>query len=200
MAHAIRPLSAALIVTAAMLALAACAPTPPRFPELPRLEVSTGFGLKNLCGLGVSPPISISGAPQGTARYRVKMTNTSVLVQDAWEDTLPATPAGVAEGAAASYPPPCMGTFQQYAYRFEIMALDAGNRPLAYGQTTASAVSLDRIVRQQRRTPATQTPAAASTTAPPAIIDKEDDSDLFGTLPYRNYGPIVAPPPVEPTD
>lgn len=199
MVPAIRFPHAALTAAVALLALAACAPTPPLFPELPRLQVSTGFGLRNLCGLGVSPAIGVTGAPAGTARYRVRMTNTSVLLQTPWQETLPASPAGIAEGAAPSYPPPCMGVYQQYAYRFEVMALDANDRPLAYGQATASAVSLDRLVRQARNAPAT--PGAAATPPGPApVLEREDDRDLFGTPPYRNYGPVVSPPPIEPAD
>jgi hypothetical protein len=199
MAPAIRSPRAALTAAVALLALAACAPTPPLFPELPRLQVSTWFGIQNLCGPGVSPAIAVKDPPAGTTRYRVRMTNTSVLLQTAWQETLPASPTGIAEGASPNYPAPCMGTYQQYAYRFEVMALDASDHPLAYGQTTASAVSLDRLVHQARKAPAK--PGAPVTPPGPApVLEREDDSDLFGTLPYRNYGPVVAPPPIEPAD
>jgi hypothetical protein len=199
MVPAIRFPCAAFTVAVALLALAACAPASPLFPELPRLQVSTGFGIQNLCGLGVSPAIAVKDAPAGTTRYRVRMTNTSVVLQTPWQETLPAGPTGIAEGAAPSYPPPCMGTYQQYAYRFEVMALDASDRPLAYGQTSATAVTLDRLVRQVRNAPA-KPGAAAAQPGPPPVLEREDDSDIFGTLPYRNYGPVVAPPPIEPAD
>jgi hypothetical protein len=199
MVPAIRFPRAALSVAVALLALAACAPPPPLFPELPRLQVSTGFGIQNLCGPGVSPEIAVKDPPAGTTRYRVRMTNISVLLQTPWQETLPASPNGIAEGAAPSYPPPCMGTYQQYAYRFEVMALDASDRPLAYGQATATAVTLDRLVRQARNTPAKPgAPAVAPGPAP--VLEREDESDLFGTLPYRNYGPVVSPQPVAPAD
>jgi hypothetical protein len=199
MAPAIRSPRAALTAAVALLALAACAPASPLFPELPRLQVAAAFGLQNLCGLGVSPAIAVAGAPAGTTRFRVRMTNTSVLLQTPWQETLPAGPTGIAEGAAPSYPPPCMGTYQQYAYRFEVMALDANDRPLAYGQTTATAVTLDRLARQARNAPA-QPGAAAARPGPARVLEREDERDLFGTLPYRNYGPVVTPPPVEPAD
>lgn len=199
MAPAIRFPHAALVAAAALLALSACAPTPPLFPELPRLKVSTGFGIRNLCSLGVSPAIAVIDAPTGTARYRVRMTNTSVLLHTPWQETLPAGPTGIAEGAAPSYPPPCMGTYQQYAYRFEVMALDANDRPLAYGQTTVSAVSLDRLVGQARNA-STKPGTATAPPGPAPVLEREDERDLFGTLPYRNYGPVVTPPPVEPAD
>lgn len=200
MAPAILPSGAAFTAAVALLAFAACAPTPPLFPELPRLTVSTGFGLQNLCNEGVSPAIAVAGAPNGTTRYRVKMTNTSVVLQTAWQDTLPASPSGIAEGVAPSYPPPCMGTYQQYAYRFEVMALDARDRPLAYGTTMASAVSLDRLVRQTRNAPRPGTPGNAPSVAPGTVpvLEREDERDLFGTPSYRSYGPVVAPPPVDP--
>lgn len=200
MAPAIRPSGAALTAAFALLALAACAPTPPLYPELPRLTVSTGFGVQNLCNEGVSPAIGIAGAPKDTARYRVRMTNISVVLQTAWQDTLPATPSGIAEGVAPSYPPPCMGTFQQYSYRFEVMALDANDRPLAYGTTTASAQTLDRLVRQARNAPRPGTPGNAPAVAPGSapVLEREDERDLFGTPSYRSYGPVVAPAPVEP--
>jgi hypothetical protein len=198
MDFAIRP---SLTAVAALLALASCAPATPPYPELPRLTVATGFGVRNLCGLGVSPAIAVTNAPSGTVRYRVRMTNTSVLVQTPWQETIPATKDGIAEGAAASYPAPCMGTFQQYQYRFDVMALDANDRPLAYGQAATTAVALDRLVRQARRTPGAATPPSASNVpgAPP-VIDREDERELMGTLPYRNYGPIVAPQPDPPSE
>ncbi len=196
MAPAISPLWCRANRRLALLALAACAPTPPLYPELPRLTVSTGFGVQNLCNEGVSPAIGIAGAPKDTARYRVRMTNISVVLQTAWQDTLPATPSGIAEGVAPSYPPPCMGTFQQYSYRFEVMALDANDRPLAYGTTTASAQTLDRLVRQARNAPRPGTPGNAPAVAPGSapVLEREDERDLFGTPSYRSYGPVVAPP------
>lgn len=182
------------LLLAALLALASCAPPAPVMPELPRLTVAAGFGPKNLCGLGVSPAIAITGAPNGTTRYRVRMSNLDVLWQTAWQDTLPAGEGGVTEGASVSYPPPCLGTFQQYRYRFEVLALDSGERPLAYGQTTALAVPLDRLVRQQP-TPAPSNTGPDRAPTSPTVLEREDDTQLFGTSPYRNPGPIVAPYP-----
>ncbi|HEY1231171.1 MAG TPA: hypothetical protein VGF26_28035, partial [Ramlibacter sp.] len=66
---------------------AACASPPAPFPDLPRLDVSTRLTSRNVCGLGVSPPINIAKAPSATAQYRLRMTNMDVMFQQPWQAT-----------------------------------------------------------------------------------------------------------------
>src|SRR5262245_49213855 len=96
--------------------LAGCASPPPPFPELPRLGVATTIGSKNLCGLGVSPAITINNAPPATAQYRLRMSNTDVLYQQPWTTTVTAVPNGFAEGAIADYDAPCVGDLRVYSF------------------------------------------------------------------------------------
>jgi hypothetical protein len=178
-------------------ALAGCATPPPPFPDLPRLGVATTFGSKNLCGLGVSPPININNAPPATTQYRLRLTNTDVLYQQPWQTTATAVPGGFTEGALADYEAPCVGDLRVYSfyryqtYRLEVLALDAQNRPLAYGQTTVLVQSvnatLDRERSAQRRT-ASQPAVAAPT---PAIIQPVGPAtvDTVG----RQVSPVLIP-------
>lgn len=135
----------------ALLLVAACAPAPRPFPELPSLRISTSIGSANMCGLGVSPAIRIDNAPEATVRYKVRMSNTSVLIQTPWEPTFPARPGGIPEAAAENYDPPCPGQFQGFNYEIEVLALDAADRPVAYGRTNFGLGSIDKVVEAEHR-------------------------------------------------
>ncbi|MBI3452479.1 MAG: hypothetical protein HY057_06560 [Rhodospirillales bacterium] len=137
------------VAVAGLLALAGCAASSP-FPGLPEMRVSTDFGLKNLCGLGVSPQIRLRNVPAGTVSYTVRMTNIDALVNTPWQATVLAEGRDIPEGAGADFPAPCPGEAQAFRYRFEVLALDAGARPLAYGKAIAVAGPIGPIVRNER--------------------------------------------------
>jgi hypothetical protein len=176
----------------ALLTLAACASPPPQFPELPRLDVATRITSRNMCGLGVSPAVSIANAPAATARYRFRMTNTDVLFQQPWQATVPATPTGYGEGALPDYEGPCLGERRLYTYspyfnyRFEALALDAQDRPLAYGQTNLVVQSLPETIELER---AARGQAAPLRTPPPGTVNPIINPALYPRLP----GPIYEP-------
>jgi hypothetical protein len=111
------------------------------------MALDVEFGVKNLCGLGVSPAMTLSPVPDGTARWRVKLTNIDALIQTPWEETLPATGATIAEGAAANYVAPCPGDTRVFRYRTEVMALDAEGRALAHGMAVRPIASLASLAR-----------------------------------------------------
>ncbi|HEX2115939.1 MAG TPA: hypothetical protein VHM01_16155 [Alphaproteobacteria bacterium] len=170
-----------------MLVLAAltagCASPPPPFPELPRLSVSTHITSRNLCGLGVSPAIDIANAPPATARYRVRLTNTNVLFQSPWQTTAEAVPGGFAEGTLADYQAPCVGElrvnsfYPYHSYRLEVLALDAQNRPLAYGATAFLVQSVSVTLEQERAVRgATRIPQAPAAIGP--AIDPADAESI----------------------
>jgi hypothetical protein len=151
-----RQIGRAAASAAALLALAACASPPPPFAELPKLTVATRITSRNMCGMGVSPAITIRGAPSATARYRLRMTNIDVLFQEPWQTTAAATEDGYREGALPDYDGPCLGELRIYApvpyfrYRFEVLALDTQDRPLAYGQMTLLVRSIGDTVEQEK--------------------------------------------------
>lgn len=168
-----------------------CAPPPPPHPELPQLAVSVPFGTKNMCGLGVSPAVVVPNPPKGTTSYKVQMTNLSVLFQEPWKAELPARPNGIPEGAAPDYPGPCPGDLQAFSYRFEVMALDAQDQPLAYGQTSIAVYPIERTLKQERAATGGRTGAPMG---PP-----EPSAPLEYPLPYsRNFGTPTLTPPYNP--
>lgn len=116
-------------------ALPACAPLRPGPEGLARLDIGVRFALENLCSGGLSPPIAISPAPRGAASYAVRLTNVSVLrqVPSDWRIPIPSDPARIPYAALAGYAGPCHGDHQNFAYRVEVLALDGGGAPLAYG-------------------------------------------------------------------
>lgn len=185
-----RSRAAGLVFGLAALA-AGCAPSPPPFPELPRLAFSIPFSTKNMCGLGVSPAVVVPNPPEGTVRYKLQMTNASVLFQQPWQEVLPARPNGIPEGAAPDYPGPCPGDLQAFQYRFEVLALDAQNRPLAFGQTGIAVYPIDRELKRERA----NTGGTAASRVPP-----EPSSPIETPLPYaRDWGNnAVLSPPISP--
>lgn len=193
---AFRPVSLCVLLAGAV---AACASPPPPFPDLPRLRVSTYLGSRNLCGLGISPPIDIDKAPPGTAQYRLRMTNTDVLFQTPWQTTQPAKSKGFAEGDIADYQAPCVGDLRLYSaytyqlYRLEVLALDDQSRPLAYGSTTVQVHSVNTMLDRERSAQRGGTQGTPEQT--PAIIGPviPDDSGIGPRI-----NPVLMPPVVSP--
>jgi hypothetical protein len=193
---AFRPVSLCILIAGA---LAGCASPPPPFPDLPRMNVSTYIGSRNLCGLGISPPINIGKAPSETTQFRLKLTNIDVLFQSPWQTTQPAKEGGFAEGDIADYQAPCVGDLRLYStytyqlYRLEVLALDDQSRPLAYGTTTVQIHSvntmLDRERAAQGRTP--QATPGPETPAAPTMLPYDD------TIGPR-INPVLIPPPPGP--
>lgn len=187
--NAIRRRAAAPLALLLAGLLAGCASPPPPFPDLPRLGVSTQIGSKNLCGLGVSPAISISQAPPATTQYRLRMTNIDVLYQQPWQTTATAVPGGFSEGAIADYEAPCVGDLRVYSfyryqtYRLEVLALDPQSRPLGYGQTTFLVQSVNTTLGRERG----QNRAVSAARETPAIIQP------VGPATVDTVGPQVAP-------
>lgn len=131
------------------IAASACAPRPSPYPDLTPLAVSAQLGERNLCGLGVSPAVSIANRPDGVANYRIKITNIDALLHTPWETTVPASAGGIAAGAARDYQAPCPGEFQNHRYRLEVLALDGSGRPVGYGSTLLAAQPLAVLVRKR---------------------------------------------------
>lgn len=172
------------------IAAPACAPGPSPYPDLARLTVSARFGERNLCGLGVSPAVSIANPPDGVANYRIKITNIDVLLHTPWEATLPASAGGIAEGIARDFQAPCPGEFQSYRYRLEVLALEQSGRPIGYGATLIAAQSLAVLVRKRSGgalpEPAAAEPLPAPQDSPLDFVTGRDRDR--GTLP-----PIIGP-------
>jgi hypothetical protein len=172
---------------------AACASPAPPFPELPRLDVSTTLTSRNVCGLGVSPPINIGKAPPATAQYRLRMTNTDVLFQQPWQTTVEAKPGGFAEGMIADYQAPCVGDLRLYSfyrfqqYRLEVLALDAQSRPLAYGSTNFLLQSISSMQDRERSSQARRTPDA------PVARPSEVVGPMMGPVGPNTIGPQIDP-------
>jgi hypothetical protein len=152
----------AAAILAAAVALAACTPARPGPPGAAAMGVRSFFGAQHLCSLGVSPPVEFDGVPAGTARYRLRFLNVGVLVAPPRDFEIPAEGSAIPEGAFADWRGPCPGEFQTFTYRLEAVALDAGGRPLAYGQTSLVAMSTTRLTNappaERPRMPGRQSP------------------------------------------
>ena len=196
-----------MVAAAALAAFAAgCASPPEPYAELPRLGVTTQLASRNLCGLGVSPPITLTNVPSATARYRLRMTNIDVLMQTPWQTTADATPGGFTEGALADYEGPCVGDltinsfYPYHMYRLEVLALDGQSRPLAYGSTTFQVHSITATVDRERGRTARGT-STREPLAPPPIAGPTTDprtSDSMGrfvspALVPQMQGPVYQP-------
>lgn len=165
-----------LFAVAALLILTACANERGPNPNLPRMGLNAEFTSRNLCSLGVSPEVRLGGVPEGTAAYRWRMTNVSVLFAPSWETELPASGTTIPEGAAADFPTPCMGELerpQPVSYRFEVLALGADRQPLAYGWNFILVRSLpyQLELEQQRAKRRLPEPARVPPRQPPAFFN-----------------------------
>jgi hypothetical protein len=196
--NAIRGRAAAPLALLLAGLLEGCASPPPPFPDLPQLSFSSQITSKNLCGLGVSPAISVNNAPPATAQYRLRMTNTDVLYQQPWQTTVTAVPNGqFSEGAIADYEAPCVGDlrvytfYRYYTYRFEILALDTQGRPLAYGQTSFLVQSVNTTLDRERSNQRRAGSQAAPPPSTPSIIEPVGPATV-GTI-GRQVSPVLIP-------
>jgi hypothetical protein len=178
----------------ALFFLTACASPPRAFPDLPRLNFVTNITSRNMCGLGVSPAITIANAPQATASYRFRLVNTDVLFQEPWQTTVAAAPSGYREGAIPDYEGPCFGERRLYAlapyfrYRFEALALDGRDRPLAYGQVSMIVRTISETIELEKAAAAGAAPPPP--TVPPASeINPMVNPALYPRLPGVIYEP-----------
>jgi hypothetical protein len=189
-------LSRALVAAVGVLTLGGCYSPPTPFPGLPRMGVATQFGIQNLCNVGVSPQIKLSKVPDGTTDYVVQITDTDVLIQTPWRETIPfADKAEIPEGAAKTFVGPCLGDNTRfpplapygYVFRVEVLAQNAGGKPLAYGATNVLVQSpylTARRLRLQQQQPAPGAPGAgAYPGGAPGPIQ----------LPYSNFPPGMSP-------
>jgi hypothetical protein len=135
------------LMACATALLGACATHVPGPAGVPQMGVRTYFGIEHVCSLGVSPPILLDGAPAGAARYRVRFTNTSVLRAEAPQFEAPAGARGIEQGALEGYRGPCPGEQAGFAFRVEVLALDAGGRAIGYGYANAMALNPSRHIR-----------------------------------------------------
>lgn len=189
-----RCLRLASIAFAALVA--ACASPPPPYPDLPRLSVSTAFGSRNICGLGVSPPIGIEKAPATATQYRLRLTDMDVLFQTPWQTTLEAKPGGFAEGDIPDYQAPCVGDLRLYSsywyhqYRLEVLALDAQNRPVAYGSTTALVRSINSTLDSERAAQRGANPGSTAPSSQPQPPPTPIIGPGLGINEYNSIGPV----------
>lgn len=149
------------MIAAILLLAAGCAPVDPGPAGVHRMGVRTFLDVRHLCALGVSPPIELDGAP-GPGRYRVRMTNTSVLYASPTDYEVMLAGSEIPEGALEGYRGICPGETQVFNIRIEVAALDARSRTTAYGYMTVNAYSTTRILKssqdQRPRMPVRQSP------------------------------------------
>ena len=176
----VRPLAVpAVMLMLIALSLVACAPMRTGYSDLPRLRVAVRLGLENLCAGSQSPPIALQNVPAGTARYRFRMSNMSVLMQtpSEWTIPVPDEPSLIPIGALAGYSGPCPGEFQRFNYRMEVLALDAQGRPSGFGAANMQVASVNRMAQEAWRR------AGKSEAADPTLAPVFDD-ELRDVFPY----------------
>lgn len=174
-------------------------PTPP-LAKLPRLGLTTQFGVENLCDIGLSPRIALSNVPANTKTYIVQITDIDVLIQSPWREAIPATSkTEIPEGIAKTFVGPCIGDNNRFApvapngytFRVEVLAESAADKPLAYGWTNVYVQSPYLTARrlrtqQQQRSPK---PSEPSQPNPP----QTQPGLVPGPYPYENFSPSIAP-------
>ena len=99
--------------------------------DLPEMGVSFQFQEKHRCS-SLSPAITLSDVPEGTQRYRVKLTDRDVPSFDHGGGTVSANGNVIPEGALSSYTGPCPPS-GSHTYQFRVLALDADGKAIAVG-------------------------------------------------------------------
>ena len=124
-------LFSALAVFAAGIALAACSEIPEDAAEL---GVDFTFQERHRCS-ETSPAIRVSGAPESTVGYRVKLVDLDVPSFNHGGGEVSQSSGRIRPGALESYIGPCppIGT---HTYEFRVSALDADGRIVGYGTAT----------------------------------------------------------------
>ncbi|MBL8700163.1 MAG: hypothetical protein JNK67_17425 [Alphaproteobacteria bacterium] len=192
---------AAPLALALTAALAACSATRGIYDDLPRLRLATRIALANMCAGSQSPTIGIANAPAGIARYRVRMSNVTVLWQSPseWTIAAPTEPGLIPIGALPGYSGPCPGDQQQFSYRFEVLALGGGGQPLGYGITTIRVRSVNDLAQETWRRAARSEPL--DPTKPPAfeaedgefVMPRRSGDDIFDDRPRDRVGDTPYP-------
>lgn len=168
----------------ALAVVGGCAQAPQPYADLPALQVSTRIALANMCAGSQSPPIGLANVPPGTARFRVRLSNLSVLRQQPVEWTIPVSEERtlIPIGALAGYVGPCPGDTQAFTYRFEVLALGAGDRPAGYGMARIRVSSVNALAQETWRRATRSDPI--DPTRPPAFDD--DGTDVFAVTRGRD--------------
>lgn len=188
--------------------LAACGPMRGPQSALPQMTLGMRFGLENLCSGSQSPPIRIVDVPEATTAYRIRITNVSVLIQSPREWTIPAPGEKelVPFGALDNWTGPCPGDLQRYRYRVEVLALDGGGSPVAYGLTEDTVDSVNEQAQRMWRRGAAgpqfdptvpPDPRADQATERIEIFPRDRDGGLFDERTPRGL-PVPVPDPLAP--
>lgn len=100
---------------------------------LPTMDVAFTFEQPHKCE-GVSPEIRLGNVPSAAATLDIKMTDLDAPRFKHWQQTIPVTTT-IAEGRGTDYFGPCppSGT---HRYTISVLAKDAQEQPLAYGEHT----------------------------------------------------------------
>jgi phosphatidylethanolamine-binding protein (PEBP) family uncharacterized protein len=126
-------------VLVVVLSLAGCAPVQTvQTDTLPRMGVDYAFASKHKCASGASPELRLANVPPGVTSFDVAMTDLDVPSFQHWRQTIPASGAVIREGAGKGYYGPCP-PYGSHRYKIEVIAKDAGGKPVAYGEKTVVA-------------------------------------------------------------
>jgi phosphatidylethanolamine-binding protein (PEBP) family uncharacterized protein len=106
--------------------------------NLPKIGVDYALTEQQICLGKGSPEVRLTGLPAGVASYDVLMTDLDAPSFRHWRETIksqePVIPAGRGTGYVGPRCPP-----NGHRYRIGILARNAQQQPIAYGEKTATA-------------------------------------------------------------
>jgi len=120
-----------ILLLAMASALAGCQTVP---DNAAKLDVSFNFTSASRCS-SVSPAITILGAPAGTAKYSVVMSDKQAPGFNHGGGTVQASGNTIQAGALKSYTGPCPPT-GSHDYTISVKALDASGAVVGAGSAT----------------------------------------------------------------
>jgi phosphatidylethanolamine-binding protein (PEBP) family uncharacterized protein len=126
------------MVFAACLACASCQDATVDTTNLPTITVEYELTEQYICNGAGSPAIKLGNLPAGVASYDVRMTDLDSPSYRHWKETILSRESVIPAGKGSRYSGPGCPP-NGHRYRISILARNAQQQPIAYGEKTIKA-------------------------------------------------------------
>lgn len=101
------------------------------------MSIDFKWARENLCERGFSPEITVSGIPEGTARFKVRLRDLNMTSYNHGGGEVENDGSGIIRaGDLKDYRGPCPPMGDTHRYSFTVQALDAAGKMLAKAEKT----------------------------------------------------------------
>ena len=101
------------------------------------MSIDFKWGTENLCNRGYSPQITVTGIPEGTVRFKVRLRDLNMMSYNHGGGEVENDGSGIIRaGDLKDYRGPCPPLGNTHRYSFTVQALDATGKVLAKADKT----------------------------------------------------------------